>query len=203
MISYPKSLKTLIDCLKKLPSIGEKSAERMAFAIMNMNTEQIELFAQSLLNVKNNIKKCSICNNLTENDLCDICSDSSRNNDILCVVESPKNVALFEKIGSFFGKYHVLDGLISPLEGITPNDINIKSLIERVKKEKIKEIIIAVKPSIEGETTALYISKVFENSPTLVSKIAHGVPLGTDMEYIDSLTLEMALEDRKKISEEK
>lgn len=202
MTTYPKSLRNLIDCLKKLPSIGEKTAERMAFSIMNMNIEQIELFAQSLLNVKNNIKRCSICNNLTENDLCDICGDSSRNNDILCVVESPKSVILFEKIGSFFGKYHVLDGLISPLEGITPNDINIKSLIERVEKEKIKEIIIAVKPSIEGETTALYVSKIFENSPILVSRIAHGVPLGTDMEYIDSLTLEMALEDRKKISEE-
>lgn len=203
MATYPKSLRNLIDCFKKLPSIGEKTAERMAFATMNMTAEQIELFAKSLLNVKNNIKKCSICNNLTENDLCDICSDSSRNNDVLCVVDSPKNVVLFEKIGSFWGKYHVLDGLISPLDGITPDQINIKTLIERVKREDIKEIIVAVKPSIEGETTALYISRVFENSPVLVSKIAHGVPLGTDMEYIDSLTLEMALEDRKKISEEK
>ena len=203
MASYPKSLKDLIDCFKKLPSIGEKSAERMAFSIMNMDVDQVNLFAQSLLNVKNNIKRCKVCNNLTEADLCDICSDSSRNNETLCVVESPKNVILFEKIGSYLGKYHVLDGLISPLDGITPNDINIKTIIDRVKAENIKEIIIAVKPSIEGETTALYISKLFENSPVLVSKIAHGVPLGTDMEYIDSLTLEMALEDRKKISEEK
>lgn len=203
MASYPKSLKDLIDCLKKLPSIGEKSAERMAFSVMNMDVDQVELFAQSMLNVKTNIKRCKVCNNLTETDLCDICSDSSRNGDVLCVVDSPKNVILFEKIGSYLGRYHVLDGLISPLDGITPNDINIKTLIDRVKDENIKEIIVAVKPSIEGETTALYISKVFENSPVLVSKIAHGVPLGTDMEYIDSLTLEMALEDRKKISEEK
>lgn len=203
MASYPKSLKDLIDCFKKLPSIGEKSAERMAFSVMNMDVDQVNLFAQSLLNVKNNIKRCKVCNNLTESDLCDICSDSTRNGEVLCVVESPKNVILFEKIGSYLGKYHVLDGLISPLDGITPNDINIKTLIDRVKDENIKEIIVAVKPSIEGETTALYISKVFENSPVLVSKIAHGVPLGTDMEYIDSLTLEMALEDRKKISEEK
>lgn len=203
MVSYPKSLKDLIECFKKLPSIGEKSAERMAFSAMNMDIDQVNLFAQSLLNVKNNIKRCKICNNLTESDLCDICSDSSRNSEVLCVVESPKNVILFEKIGSYFGKYHVLDGLISPLDGITPSDINIKTLIDRVKEESIKEIIIAVKPSIEGETTALYISKLFENSSILVSKIAHGIPLGTDMEYIDSLTLEMALEDRKKISEEK
>lgn len=203
MATYPKSLKNLIECLKKLPSIGEKSAERMAFAIMNMNNEQANLFAQSILNVKNNIKKCSKCGNLTETELCEICSDSSRNIETLCVVESPKSVILFEKIGSYNGTYHVLDGLISPLEGITPNDINIKSLIERVENENIKEIIVAVKPSIEGETTTLYISKMFEQSPITVSKIAHGVPLGTDMEYIDSLTLEMALEDRKKITAEK
>lgn len=201
MSTYPKSLRDLIDCLKKLPSIGEKSAERMALSIMDMDLEQVDLFAQSLLNVKNNIKRCQICNNFTEEDVCEICQNPSRNNEILCVVESPKNVSIFEKIGSYSGKYHVLDGLISPLEGITPNDINIKSLIDRVNSDGIKEIIIAVKPSIEGETTALYISKLFEDSQVLVSKIAHGVPIGTDMEYIDSLTLEMALEDRKKISD--
>lgn len=200
MTTYPKSLKDLIECLKKLPSIGEKSAERMALSIMAMDLDQVNLFAQSLLNVKNNIKRCKICNNFTEDELCEICKDESRNSEILCVVESPKNVNMFEKMGSYFGKYHVLDGLISPLDGKTPDDINIKSLVERVNNEQIKEIIIAVNPSIEGETTALYISKLFENSPVLVSKIAHGVPLGTDMEYIDSLTLEMALEDRKKIS---
>lgn len=203
MTTYPKSLKELIECFKKLPSIGEKTAERMAFSVMNMDVNQVELFSQSLLNVKNNIKRCKICNNLTETEICEICSDGSRSNGVLCVVESPKSVILFEKIGSYSGKYHVLDGLISPLDGITPNDINIKTLLDRVEKENIREIIVAVKPSIEGETTALYISKIFENSPVLVSKIAHGVPLGTDMEYIDSLTLELALEDRKKISEEK
>lgn len=203
MTTYPKSLKELIESFKKLPSIGEKTAERMAFSVMNMDVNQVELFSQSLLNVKNNIKRCKICNNLTETEICEICSDGSRSNGVLCVVESPKNVILFEKIGSYSGKYHVLDGLISPLDGITPNDINIKTLLDRVEKENIREIIVAVKPSIEGETTALYISKIFENSPVLVSKIAHGVPLGTDMEYIDSLTLELALEDRKKISEEK
>ncbi|MBE6152175.1 MAG: recombination protein RecR [Firmicutes bacterium] len=203
MAIYPKSLRDLIDCLKKMPSIGEKSAERMAFSIMNMDIDQIKLFSQSLLNVKNNIKKCKKCNNLTESEFCDICNDNSRNGETLCVVESPKNVILFEKIGSYNGKYHILNGLISPLDGITPNDIDIKNLINRVETENIKEIIIAVKPSIEGETTALYISKIFENYPVVVSKIAHGVPLGTDMEYIDALTLELALEDRKKISDEK
>lgn len=199
MLSYPQSLRTLIDCLKKLPSVGEKSAERMALSIMNMDLDGIEKFSGALLDVKNKIKRCKICNNFTENEICDICGDAKRNSDVICVVETPKNISLFEKIGSFSGKYHVLDGLISPLDGKTPDDINLKSLISRVESENIKELIIAVKPSIEGETTALYISKVFDNKPVLITKIAHGVPLGTDMEYIDSLTLELALEDRKKI----
>ena len=199
MATYPKSLRNLIECFKKLPSVGEKSAERMALSVMNMKEEQVNLFSQSLIDVKKKIKRCSICNNFTEEDICEICSDGGRNNEIICVVESPKNIVLFERIGSFSGKYHVLNGLISPLEGITPDDINIKTLVSRVKEEKIKEIIIAVKPSIEGETTALYISKLFENYPVLITKIAHGVPLGTDMEYIDALTLEMALEDRKQV----
>lgn len=200
MYSYPKSIRNLIDSLKKLPSIGEKSAERMALAIMEEDQDQVEFFAKSLIDVKNKIKKCIICNNFSEEDICEICSDKNRKNDLLCVVEYPKNIIMFEKTESFSGKYHVLNGLISPLDGITPEDINIRSLVERVKKENIKEIIIAVKPSIEGETTALYISKLFEDTPVLITKIAHGVPLGTDMDYIDTLTLELALEDRKKIS---
>ena len=199
MATYPKSLRNLIECFKKLPSVGEKSAERMALSVMEMKKEQINLFSESLIDVKTKIKRCTICSNFTEEDICEICSDSGRNNEVICVVESPKNIVLFEKIGSFSGKYHVLNGLISPLDGITPEDINIKTLVSRVEEEKIKEIIIAVKPSIEGETTALYISKLFENYPVLITKIAHGVPLGTDMEYIDTLTLEMALEDRKQV----
>ena len=199
MATYPKSLRNLIECFKKLPSVGEKSAERMALSVMEMKEEQVSLFSESLIDVKTKIKRCNICNNFTEEDICEICSDSGRNNEVICVVESPKNIVLFEKIGSFSGKYHVLNGLISPLDGITPEDINIKTLISRVEEEKIKEIIIAVKPSIEGETTALYISKLFKNYPILITKIAHGVPIGTDMEYIDTLTLEMALEDRKQV----
>lgn len=200
MYNYPKSIRNLIDSLKKLPSIGEKSAERMALAILEEDKEQVEFFANSLIDVKNKIKRCVVCNNFSEDDICEICSDKNRKQDIICVVEYPKNIIMFEKTESFSGKYHVLNGLISPLDGVTPEDINIKSLVERVKNENIKEIIIAVKPSIEGETTALYISKLFEDTSVLVSKIAHGVPLGTDMDYIDTLTLELALEDRKKIS---
>lgn len=199
MSTYPKSLRNLIECFKKLPSVGEKSAERMALSIMDMKEEQINLFSEALIDVKTKIKRCIICNNFTEENICEICSDGGRNEEVICVVESPKNIVLFEKIGSFSGKYHVLNGLISPLDGITPEDINIKTLVSRVQENKVKEIIIAVKPSIEGETTALYISKLFEHYPILITKIAHGVPLGTDMEYIDTLTLEMALEDRKQV----
>ncbi|MCI8446764.1 MAG: recombination protein RecR [Bacilli bacterium] len=201
-MSYPITIRNLIECFKKLPGIGEKTAERLALATLNLDTEIIHLFAESLENTKTKIKRCSICNNLSEEDTCEICKDSNRERDIICVVEDPKNVVLFEKLGSYHGLYHVLNGLISPLDGINPEDINILALIERIEKENIKEVIIAVKPSIEGETTSLYILKLLEHKNVIVSKIAHGVPLGADMDYIDSLTLEMALEDRKKISEE-
>lgn len=198
---YPDSLKKLMECFKKLPGIGEKTAERLAFSVRDFEDDEIQLFSKSIIDVKEKIKNCKICNNLTENEICSICEDSSRNNGILCVVEDAKNVILFEKIGSFKGKYHVLNGLISPLNGINPEDINIESLLKRVKEENIKEVIIAVKPTIEGETTALYILKLLEGLNVIVSKIAHGVPIGADMEYLDPLTLEMALTDRKKISE--
>ena len=137
---------------------------------------------------------------MTEEDICQICRDDARNKKMICVVEEPKNVILFEKIGTYKGLYHVLDGLISPLDGINPEDIKINELLDRITKENIEEVIIAVKPSIEGETTAMYISKLLENQNVKVSRIAHGIPLGVDMEYIDSLTLEMALEDRTDIS---
>lgn len=199
---YPTTIKNLIECFKKLPGIGEKTAERLALATLNLDSNLIELFSESLKNTKIKIKRCKKCNNLSEEDICKICQDQTRNQEIICVVEDPKNVSLFEKIGSYHGLYHVLDGLISPLDGINPEDIKINNLIERIENENIKEVIIAVKPSIEGETTSLYILKLLENKNVVVSKIAHGVPLGADMDYIDSLTLEMALEDRKRISEE-
>lgn len=198
-MNYPKTIRNLIECYKKLPGIGEKTAERMALASMELNDEVIAMFSTSLVDVKTKIKRCSICHNLTEEDTCMICQDTSRNQSVICVVEEPRNVISFEKIGTYHGMYHVLDGLISPLDGINPTDINIESLIERVKRDQIKEIILAVKPSIEGETTALYISKKLEGMDVVVSKIAHGIPLGADMEYIDSLTLGMALEDRKPV----
>jgi recombination protein RecR len=199
-MAYPKSLSNLINNLRNLPGVGEKTAERMALVMVDFDKEKLTSFANSINDVKSKIRRCSICNNLSEDEICDICKDNSREKNIICVVEDVKNIMLFEKNGIFNGQYHVLNGLISPLNGITPSDINLQSLLDRVNKDNIKEIIIAVKPSIEGEATALYISKKLENTDVIVSKIAHGVPMGADMEYIDAITLETALSDRKKIS---
>lgn len=196
---YPESIKNLIESFKTLPGIGEKTAERLAFSILELEEEQIKLFSESLLSVKEKIHTCKRCNTLTEDDLCFICSDDTRNNDLLCIVEDTKNVFLFEKMGVFNGRYHVLDGLISPLDGINPEDIGLNKLIDRIKEEKFKEIIFAFKPSIEGETTALYIKKILDGMGIKVTRLASGVPIGADMEYVDSLTLERALNDRKEL----
>lgn len=198
-MNYPKSIRNLIECFKKLPGVGEKTAERMALSVLNFDDDIIGLFSNSIKDAKHKIKKCSICNSYTEEDICDICNDSNRDSSVLCVVEEAKNSILFEKMGSFKGKYHVLNGLISPLDGIGPDDINISSLIKRVSDDNIKEIILALKPSVEGETTCLYISKMLSNKNVKVSKIAHGIPMGADIDYIDMLTLELAIEDRKEI----
>lgn len=202
-MNYPDSITNLIECYKRLPGIGSKTAERMALATLKFDRETVLTFSKSLLDVKDKIKRCEKCNNYSENDICLICQNPNRDKKTICVVEEPKNIIIFEKTKSYNGLYHVLDGLISPLDGINPNDINLKTLFERVDKDEVDEIIIAVKPSIEGETTALYISKILEEKNVIISKIAHGVPMGTDIDYIDSMTLEMALEDRKKISKEK
>ena len=198
-MKYPIPIEDLIECFSKLPGVGNKSAERLALSILNLDQDVINQFSSSLLDVKTKIKKCKICNNLTDEDECSICKDKSRNKDLLCVVEDAKNIILFEKNGLFNGYYHVINGLISPLDGINPEDINLDMLIKRIEKDKVKEVVIAVKPSIEGETTSLYISKLLKDTDVIVSKIAHGVPLGTEIDYVDSLTLELALENRKEI----
>lgn len=196
---YPSSLQQLIDAFKYLPGIGEKTAERMAFAIMDMDSEKTDMFSESISKVKETIHRCPICNSLTDLDKCIICNDKSRDNNTLCVVEDPKSVFLFEKLGLFKGKYHVLKGLISPLDGVNPEDIELEKLIDRVKKEKFKELILAFKPSIEGETTSLYIKRILGDMDLSITKIASGIPMGADMEYIDAMTLERALMDRKNV----
>lgn len=200
-MNYPKTIQNLIECFKSLPGVGEKTAERLALSLLNFDEEKINLFSTSISDIKKKVKKCKICNNLSDEDECEICKNkTSRNTDVICVVEEPKNVILFEKVGSFNGLYHVLDGLISPLDGINPEDINIGSLIKRVKENKPKEVIIALKSSIEAETTTLYIKKMLEGLDVNVTKLAQGVPIGVDMEYLDSMTLEMAFEDRKDVA---
>ena len=198
-MKYPSPILNLIECFKKLPGIGEKTAERLVLSLLEMDTSIIELFSTSLKDLKTKIKRCNVCNNLSEEEICNICKDKERNKKILCVVEEPKNVILFEKLNIFDGYYHVLDGLISPIDGINPEDINIETLIERVKKDKINEIILALKPSIEGETTSLYIKRILDGMDIKITRLASGVPIGADMEYVDSLTLERALNDRKDI----
>lgn len=197
---YPKSLRNLIDSYKKLPGIGEKSAERLALATLDMDKELVKQFSDALIDVKEKIKYCEKCNNYSEDNLCDICKDKSRNNDVVCVVEDCKNIAAFEKTGAFNGTYHVLGGLISPLDDIGPDDIDLKGLFKRISNDNIKELILAITPSVEGETTMLYITKKLEKENIKISKIAYGIPLGTDMDYIDPLTLEIALQGRTTIS---
>ena len=196
---YPDSIKNLVESFKYLPGIGEKTAERLAFSILELEDEQISMFSESIKDVKEKVHKCKICNTLTDDELCFVCNDPTRDSKILCVVEDTKSVFLFEKLGMFHGKYHVLDGLISPLDGINPEDIGLSKLLDRIKKEKFEEIIFAFKPSIEGETTSLYIKRVLEDMNIRITRLASGVPIGADMEYVDSLTLERAIKDRKDI----
>ena len=196
---YPDSLKNLIESFRFLPGIGTKSAERLAFSILDLEDEQVQFFADSINNVKQTIHKCSICNLLTDDELCYICQSQDRDSNILCVVEDSKNVFQFEKIGIFKGKYHVLDSLISPLDGINPEDIGIDKLLQRLEQEHFEEVVFAFKPSIEGETTSLYIKRILDGIDIKVTKLASGIPMGADIEFIDSLTLERALNERKSI----
>ena len=199
---FPNNLKKMIDCFKKLPGIGEKTAERLAFSLLDFNKEQLTIFSESIADIRDNICYCNVCGNISDSEFCTICSNSTRDDSIVLVVEKAKDILLFEKIGVFKGKYHVLNGLISPIDNIGPKDINLNSLIQRVKENNIKEVIFALKPSIEGETTLQYIKKLLHSvsGDIKVSKLATGVPRGADMEYIDSLTLELAIDERKSLN---
>lgn len=199
-MNYPKSLQDLIDYFKLLPGVGEKTAERYAFAMLDLEEEKLNDFSNTVENLKNSITTCPKCGCLTDTNKCTICDDNSRSKDIICVVENQKNVFIFEKLGVFKTKYHVLGGLISPMDGVNPEDLSIDKLVNRIKDEEIKEIILALRPGIEGNTTSLYIRKLLENTTVKVTQIAQGVPIGADMEYLDALTLEMALENRNEVS---
>lgn len=199
-MAYPETFQKIIDSFKLLPGVGEKTAERYAFSIMKLNKERILEFSNIIKNINENLSTCDVCGCLIESNKCSNCSDENVNSEIICVVENQKNVFTFEKLGFLNVKYHVLGGLISPIDGINPEDISINKLINRIEKENIKELILALKPGIEGSTTSLYIRKILENKPLKITQIAQGVPLGTDIEFLDNLTLEMAIENRSEVS---
>ena len=196
---YPDSIKDLIESFKMLPGIGQKTAERLAFSVLDFEDEQVDVFKNSLDDVNKKIHKCTICNSLTEYDICNICEDEGRATGVLCVVDDVKTVFTFESMNVFNGKYHVLDGLISPIDGINPEDIGLPKLIDRIKDEHFEEIIFAFRPSIEGETTSLYIKRVLSDLDIKITRLVSGIPMGADMEYLDVLTLERALFDRKEV----
>lgn len=197
---YPKVLEELISCFKKYPTIGEKSAERLALATLDLSEEELNNFSNTLIKAKKVLKSCKICCNLTDKDICDICNDENRNKNIICVVEDYKSLISFEKAGNYKGVYHVLNGLISPIDNVSPQDINISSLVKRIEKLDKPEIIIALRSSIEGQTTTLYIKQIFENKGVTISRLSYGIPMGAEIDYLDVLTLDKALSDRKIIS---
>jgi len=198
---YPSILENLISSFKKLPVVGERSAERFALAAIEFSDEEIENFSKTLVDAKKNLGRCSICGNITDEEICNICKDEYRNKNLICVIEDFKSVISFEKSGKFNGTYHILNGLISPVDDIGPEDINLPSLITRIEKLDNPELILALKPNIEGEATTLYIKKILENKKATISRLSYGIPIGAEIYYLDNVTLEKALEDRKKISE--
>ncbi len=200
MRQYPKPLNKLINELSKLPGIGGKTAQRLAFHILALEESEATALANSSVNAKRSLHYCSVCGNLTDTDPCEICSDESRDRTKVCVVETPQDVIAMERIREFKGLYHVLHGAISPVEGIGPNDINLKSLITRLQQhDEIDEIIVATNPNIEGEATAMYIARLLKPSGIKVTRIAHGIPVGGDLEYADEVTLLKAMEGRREI----
>lgn len=193
------SISKLIDSFQRLPGIGHKTAEKMAYQVLEMKTENVEYFSDALKEVKTKIHHCPICGAYTEDELCEVCTNSERDKTKVLVVSYAKDVIAFEKIGVFDGVYHVLGGALSSVNGITISDLNISSLLERIEKQNVKEIIIATNPNTEGETTALYIAHLLSNKEVKVTRIAYGLPLGGHLEYADALTLTKALEGRSKI----
>ncbi len=193
---YSESFEKLINELNKLPGVGAKTAQRLAFFILKMKKEEAESLAYAIQQVKDKIHYCSICNNLTEADICSICADTARDKEIICVVEEPNDLIAIERTRCFHGVYHILLGRISPLDGFGPDDIRIDSLVAKVKNGGIKEVILAINPNVEGEATALYIAKQLKPFNVKITRLAHGLPMGADLEYADEITLMRAMDGR-------
>lgn len=194
---YPEPISKLIDGFMKLPGIGPKTAARLAFFVLKMKEDDVLDMAKALVNAKRNLHYCSVCYNITDTDPCHICRDSRRDPSVICVVQEPKDVIAMEKTKEFNGTYHVLHGAISPVEGIGPDELKIAELIKRLQNDEVEEIILATNPTIEGEATAMYISRLVKPSGIRVTRIAHGLPVGGDLEYADEVTLAKALEGRR------
>ncbi len=198
-MEYTKPLAQLIDQFQKLPGIGPKSAQRMAFFMLKMPLSEVEKFATTLVEAKKQIKYCHICFNMSSQDPCEICSSHKRTKDTICVVAETKDLTAIEKTHEFKGMYHVLQGLISPIDGITPEDLRIKELLQRVADDEVKEVIFAINPSVEGDATTLYLSKLLKPFGVKLTRIAFGLPMGSELEYVDELTLARAMEGRREI----
>ncbi|QPC47953.1 recombination mediator RecR [Mangrovibacillus cuniculi] len=196
---YPEPISKLIDSFMKLPGIGPKTASRLAFHVLGMKEETVLDFAKALVNAKRNLGYCSVCGHITDQDPCSICEDTRRDRSLICVVQDPKDVIAMEKMKEFNGLYHVLHGAISPMDGIGPEDINVPDLLKRLQNEEVEEVILATNPNIEGEATAMYISRLVKPSGINVTRIAHGLPVGGDLEYADEVTLSKALEGRRQV----
>ncbi|MNR03970.1 Recombination protein RecR [compost metagenome] len=196
---YPEPIAKLIDAFSRLPGVGPKTAGRLAFHVLRMKEEDVIDFAKSLVNVKRNLHYCSVCCNITDVDPCRICQDKSRDNSVICVVQEPKDLVALERTKEFEGYYHVLHGAISPMEGIGPDQIHIAELLKRLGDETVQELILATNPNIEGEATAMYLSRLIKPFGLRVTRIAHGLPVGGDLEYADEVTLSKAMEGRREL----
>ncbi|CAM3965243.1 recombination mediator RecR [Alicyclobacillus pomorum] len=199
MWGFPEPINRLVEQFMKLPGIGPKTATRLAFCVLSMSEKDVLEFAAALQDVKQKLTECAICCNITEESPCSICRDPSRDDKSLCVVQDAKDVAAMEKTHEFHGRYHVLHGAISPMEGIGPNDIRIKELVQRIGTSDIREVIVATNPNVEGEATAMYIARLLKPFAVTVTRIAHGLPVGGDLEYADEVTLAKALEGRRQM----
>ena len=196
---YPKSIASLIEHFQKFPSVGPKSAQRMAFYLLRMPKSEVEKFAQSMLDAKENTKTCEICFNLSSTSPCEICTSPQRDKSTICVVAETKELIAIEKTNEYKGLYHVLQGLISPMDGIGADDIRIKELLNRLTDENVKEVILALSPSVEGEATSLYLNKLIKPFGIKISRIAFGLPVGADLEYADEITIAKAIEGRREL----
>lgn len=196
---YPEPISRLIDAFSRLPGVGPKTAGRLAFHVLRMKEDDVLDFAKALVNVKRNLHYCSVCCNITDIDPCRICQDKSRDPSVICVVQEPKDLVAMERTKEFQGYYHVLHGAISPMEGIGPDQIHISDLLKRLSDEQVQELILATNPNIEGEATAMYLSRLVKGFGLKVTRIAHGLPVGGDLEYADEVTLTKALEGRREL----